>query len=90
VGGLVDDVVVDGGGGSGLEAAVVVEGMEDGGRNIIDDSVGLDRLQHQIKKHIYIYIYNIQRTRRCCKIESALSIISEKHTHSSPFLQTKE
>lgn len=56
MGGLVDDVVVDGGGGSGLEAAVVVEGMEDGGRNIIDDSVGLDRLQHQIKKHIYIYI----------------------------------
>jgi len=50
VGGLVDDVVVDGGGGSGLEAAVVVEGMEDGGRNIIDDSVGLDRLQHRIRK----------------------------------------
>jgi len=55
VGGLVDDVVVDGGGGSGLEAEVVVGGTEDGGRDIIgDDSVGLDRLQHQIKKNIYI------------------------------------
>jgi len=69
---VVDDVVVDGGGGSGVETVVVGGGIEDGGRdNTGDDSVGLDRLQHQIK---HTYIYNIQRTRRCCKIGSALSI----------------
>lgn len=51
---VVDDVVVEGGRGSELETVVMAGGIEDGGRDRIgDDSVGLDGLQHQIKKHTY-------------------------------------